>query len=118
IVEPEAEIEADSAHFLIEPPAIEQPAAAAPAPVAVEEPEAVAAIAPAGPVRVEETGRRSRGLLYAAIVVLLVIAVVTYFVLNRRREAAPSPEVPPPTGSTATPSAAGAVAPTGALPGP
>jgi TonB family protein len=111
ILEPEAEIDTDSTHFLIEPPvpAAAPPAAAsrpAPQPEAAEL-EPVAAVAPVGPVLVEETGKRSRALLYAAIVILLFAIAATLFLLNRRREPE-APGTPPaaPAGSEAASPAA------------
>ncbi|HEY2738518.1 MAG TPA: serine/threonine-protein kinase, partial [Thermoanaerobaculia bacterium] len=79
----------DSAHFLLEPApgtgsaavsSVSSSAVAAattpmpiiplpPPPEPVEEATPVAAVAPLGEVRVEETGKRGRGLLYAAIVI-------------------------------------------------
>jgi TonB family protein len=54
----------------------------------------VAPVAPVGEVMVEEGGRKSRTLLYAAIAALLVVAVLTFWFLSRRNrgETQPSPE--------------------------
>jgi TonB family protein len=123
----------DSAHFLIEPasapgtgsapvsssvsapmPIIPLP----PPPEPVEEAAPVAAVAPLGEARVEETGKRGRGLLYAAIVILLIVIVVTFFLLSRKGGTAappanqPAPGAPPaataPTAATAPAPQAGA----------
>jgi TonB family protein len=117
IAEPEVEVEADSAHFLLEPPGgpafpTVAPAAAPAAPSIETGEEPVAAVAPVGEVRVEETGKKGRGLLYAAIVVLLLAILLTLFFLNRR-SSAPPPAEPPPASPSAAPSpGAGAAAPT------
>src|SRR6185369_7098014 len=113
----------DSAHFLVEPAAASGTGSAAavaaasvaaasppampdipigPAPSdSVEEMAPVVAVAPLGEVRVEETGKRGRGLLYAAIVILLIVIVVTFFLLSRKGGGAPpslgqpTPAAPP-----------------------
>jgi TonB family protein len=72
-----------------------------PLPYPADPEEAVEAVAPLGVVAVEEGGRKSRTLLYAAIAALIVIAVLTFIFLNKRKNAAPPP--PPPTTATATP---------------
>jgi TonB family protein len=95
VLEIEPDVDADSAHFLLEPspaPAVSMPA---PEPAADLEEAPVAAVAPLGEVRVEETGRKGRGLLYAAIAVLLLAIVLTFFFLNRRSGTAAPPAEPP-----------------------
>lgn len=87
------------------------PVEAAPEPRPVSASEApVEAVAPLGEVVVEEGGRKSRGLLYAAIAALIVVAILTFFFLNRRKggEASPAEGTPPPaqgTGPAAAPAA-------------
>jgi len=128
IAEPEVEIEADSAHFLPEPPLepaellrrpAPEPAAGpfpdiAPPAVSGAEPEEapVAAVAPLGEVYVEETGKKGRGLLYAAIAILLLAILLTFYFLNRRSGTAPAE--PPPSGSSAAPASSSATPPAGA----
>ncbi|HEX3527227.1 MAG TPA: TonB family protein [Thermoanaerobaculia bacterium] len=108
----------DSAHFLIEPASAPGTGSASvsssvstpmpiiplpPPPEPVEEAAPVAAVAPLGEVRVEETGKRGRGLLYAAIVILLIAIVVTFFLLSRKGA---GPAQPPGQPTPAAPSAA------------
>jgi TonB family protein len=108
ILESEEESD-DSAHFLVEPapgPDTGSASAAAAAsasspsmpvitvptaPESVEEMAPVIAVAPLGEARVEETGKKGRGLLYAAIVILLIIIVVTFFLLSRKGGGAAAP---------------------------
>jgi TonB family protein len=64
---------------------------------AAEEMAPVPAVAPLGEVRVEETGKKGRGLLYAAIGILLLVILLTFFFLNRKGGgAAPPPAQPTP----------------------
>jgi TonB family protein len=124
VVEPEDEAEAHSAHFLLEPASAAAPAAPAAPPAAApavagseaEDLEPVPAVAPLGEVRVEETGKRGRGLLYAAIAVLL-LAIVLTFVFKMSRKGSPAAPVEPTPPPAAAP-AAGAGAPTPVPAGP
>ena len=125
--------DADSAHFLIEPAATSAAGPGTASPLAAAamlgdagdladtmEPTPVPAVAPLGQVRVEETGKRGRGLLYAAIAVLLLAVVLTLLFLGRRftgpiQQQPPAPgATPSSTAPTGTPAPAGAAASTGA----
>ena len=94
--------------------AVEPVAAAMPAtsyPPGLEPP--VAAVAPLGEVAlVEEGGRKSRTLLYAAIAALIVIAILTFLFLNQRKGTAP--QAAPPTGAASPATPAPSVAPAAA----
>jgi TonB family protein len=97
------------------------PVAAAPEPepllaAAPGEEAPVPAVAPLGEVRVEEGGRRSRRLLYAAIAALLLVAVLTYLYFNGRSRAGAAG--PPPPAGTAVPQKPGAPPAAAALASP
>ena len=64
---------------------------------------AVEPVAPLVEVAMEEGGRKSRTLLYAAIAALLVVAVLAFWFLSRRREAAPAPQSAGPSAPPAEP---------------
>jgi TonB family protein len=75
------------------------PAADVSAPSGPEAP--IEAVAPLMEVAVEEGGRKSRTLLYAAIAALIVVAVLTFLFLNRRKESAPAPQSAGPSAAPA-----------------
>jgi TonB family protein len=103
------------------PPAAEE-VSARPEPEPPAEMAPVAAVAPIGEVLVEEeTGRKSRSLLYAAIAALIVVAVLTFLFLNSRRKAGgEAPESAPAQSqgpAAATPGPGTAVLPAAQAPG-
>src|SRR4029077_6392170 len=71
------------------PSGLAAPPATPPPPVAFPpSPEPpIEAVAPLGVVAVEDGGRKSRTLLYAAIAALILIAILTFIFLNRRKGA-------------------------------
>jgi TonB family protein len=71
-------------------------------------------VTPLGEIRVEETGKRGRGLLYAAIAILVLAVLLT---LLWRRKGAGSAEPTPPPAAPAQ-GAAPAAGPAAATPGP
>jgi TonB family protein len=101
------------------PPETSTPAAAAALASEPAGPEAtIEPVAPLVEVAVEEGGRKSRTLLYAAIAALIVVAILTFFFLNRRKEAVPAPQSAGPSAAPAAPVPAANPAPDPTPPAP